>query len=248
MSLIDYHKSTTRELVALTHKVRNLVPNWGEDGKYKEVVLKNIIKRFLPEKFSIGTGFVIKQTENRGEHLSSTQIDLIIFSNDAPVLFREGDFVILTADAVKGIIEVKANVQNQNLQEIVRKANENGSFIFSGKKNKEENFFNGIFSYESRFKNDNIHLIERHVIEGNAPFIGRDNFENYKVNHISFDQRYFLKYWPEEERPHSVYCIPELSFSFFISNLIDTLSSESVEKNNFIWFANDKELHLERNF
>ena len=248
MSLIDYHKSTTKELVALTHKVRNLVPHWGEDGRFKEVVLKNIIRRFLPEKYSIGSGFVIKQTENRGEHLSSTQIDLIIYSNESPVLFREGDFVILTADAVRGIIEVKANVQNQGLRDVIRKANESGSFIFSGKRNKEENFFNGIFSYESNFTSDNLHLIERHVTDGNAPFAGQEFFEKYKVNHISFNERYFLKYWPDENPPHSVYNIPELSFSFFISNLIDTLSNESVEKNNFIWFANDKELNLERSF
>ncbi len=71
MSLINYHKNTSRELLALTDKVRNLITHWGEDGRYKEAVLKNVIKRFLPEKFIIATGFVIKQTESRGEHLSS---------------------------------------------------------------------------------------------------------------------------------------------------------------------------------
>src|SRR5436189_5415 len=128
MSLIDYHKSTTKELLAITHKVRNLITHWGEDGRYKEAILKNIIGRFIPEKYSIGTGFVIKQTENRGEHLSSTQIDLIIYDDESPILFKEGDFVILTADAVKGIIEVKANAQNQGLEGIVRKANQNLDF------------------------------------------------------------------------------------------------------------------------
>lgn len=100
MSLIDYHRNTSEELLALTNKVRNLINHWGEDGRYKEAVLKNVIKRFLPEKFSIGTGFVIKQTEIRGEHLSSRQIDLIIYDNASPLLFKEGDFVILTPDAV----------------------------------------------------------------------------------------------------------------------------------------------------
>ena len=99
MSLIDYHRTTIKELLALTNKVRNLISHWGEDGRFKEAVLKNVIRRFLPEKLTIGTGFVIKQTNNRGEHLSSRQIDLLIYDDASPVLFNEGDFVILTPDA-----------------------------------------------------------------------------------------------------------------------------------------------------
>ena len=120
MGLIDYHKTTTKELLALTNKVRNLIKHWGEDGRYKEAVLKNVIKRFLPEKFIIGTGFVVKQTNQRGEHLSSKQIDLLIYDDSSPVLFKEGDFVILTPDSVRGIIEVKANLKNQGITEVVR--------------------------------------------------------------------------------------------------------------------------------
>lgn len=86
MSLIDYHKTTTKELLTVTNKVRNLITHWAEDGRYKEAVLKNVIRRFLPEKYSIGTGFVIKQTANRGEHLSSRQIDLLICDDSSPVL------------------------------------------------------------------------------------------------------------------------------------------------------------------
>ena len=57
MSLIDYHRITSSELLALTKKVRSLITHWGEDGRYKEAVLKNVIGRFLPEKYSMATGF-----------------------------------------------------------------------------------------------------------------------------------------------------------------------------------------------
>jgi len=124
MSLIEYHKNTTKEILALTDKVRELVTHWGEDGRYKEAVLKNIIQRFLPEKYLIGTGFVVKQTENRGEHTSSRQIDLIIYDDSSPILFKEGDFVILTVDGIRGIIEVKANLLNQGVTKHLRKSNQ----------------------------------------------------------------------------------------------------------------------------
>lgn len=247
MSLIDYHKTTTEELLALTNKVRNLITHWGEDGRYKEAVLKNVIRRFLPEKFSIGTGFVIKQTKNRGEHLPSRQIDLLIYDDASPVLFKEGDFVILTPDAVKGIIEVKANLQNQEISQVLRRANENGQFIFSGKDNKKQKFFNGFFSFEGYNNNFDINVFVTYYLQSNEGFTDT-HFDKYKVNHVSLNKDWFIKFWKEDQNPHSLYNIQDLSFPFFISNLTDYLSNKSVKKNNFIWYATDKELNLIRQF
>lgn len=248
MSLIDYHRTTSSELLALTNKVRNLITHWGEDGRYKEAVLKNVIRRFLPEKFSIGTGFVIKQTANRGEHLSSKQIDLIIYDDASPVLFKEGDFVILTPDAVRGIIEVKANLQNQGLTAILQQANENGQFIFSGKEDKKQKFFNGIFSYEGYTNRFDIDTFSENYRNSNRDFETDPNYKKFKVNHVSLNKDWFIKLWNKDANPHSLYNIQDLSFSFFISNLTDTLSNKSVKKNNFIWYATDKELNLVRQF
>lgn len=246
MSLIDYHKTTTKELLALTDKVRNLITHWGEDGRYKEAVLKNVIRRFLPEKFTIGTGFVIKQTYNRGEHLSSGQIDLLIYDDASPVLFKEGDFVILTPDAVKGIIEVKANLQNQRISQVLRRANENGQFIFSGKDNKNQKFFNGVFSFEG-YNNFDRDVFVTSYLQSNEGFTDT-HFDKYKVNHVSLNKDWFIKFWKEDQNPHSLYKIQDLSFPFFISNLTDYLSNKSVKKNNFIWYATDKELNLIQQF
>ena len=55
MNTIDFHKSTAAELLAIKDRVRNLINHWGEDGRYKEAVIKTMIQRFLPEKFKIGT-------------------------------------------------------------------------------------------------------------------------------------------------------------------------------------------------
>jgi hypothetical protein len=243
MSLIEYHKSTTNELLSLTNKVRNLVQHWGEDGRYKEAVLKNIIRRYLPEKYLIGTGFVVKQTDNRGEHLTSRQLDLIIYDDSSPILFKEGDFVILTADSIRGIIEIKANLQNQGLTPVIKQANENGNFIFSGKTDKDQNFFNGVFSYEGYSNGFSYDTFAANYNEADDDFRALPDFSKFKVNHVSLNKDFFLKYWGNHENPHhSLYQITDLSFPFFISNLTDTLANTHVEKNNFIWFPEDKEL------
>lgn len=250
MSLLEYHRATTKELLAVTHKVRNLINHWGEDGRYKEAVLKNVLRRFLPEQFVIGSGFVVKPTKIRGEHESSRQIDLIIYNSASPVLFKEGDFVILTPDGVRAIVEVKNNLENQNLTSIIQQANENGRFIFSGKsaEDKKLKFFNGVFAYEGYLPQFSFDTFSANYSAGNASFEDNDGYARFKVNHVSINRDWFIKYWPEDEHPHSLYQIHDLSFPFFISNLSNYLANKSVTKNNFIWFATDKELNLRHQF
>lgn len=106
-----------------------------------------MINRFLPEKYKIASGFVIRPMQDYGEHQASRQIDLMIYDNESPIIFKEGDFVIATPDSVRAIIEVKTDIQNQNARTVINAANEKGKFIFEVKTNKEDLFFNGIFSY-----------------------------------------------------------------------------------------------------
>lgn len=87
---IAYHKSIAAEFKAYENRVRNLIGSnhWGEEGRFKEIILANYLKRVLPKHLSVGTGFV-KNVDG-----ITAQIDIIIYDNTFPVLFSEGDFVI----------------------------------------------------------------------------------------------------------------------------------------------------------
>lgn len=135
---------------------------------------------------------------------------------------------------------------NQGIRQVVSRANENGSFIFSGKEDKLQRMFNGIFSFEG-IPND-LKAFGQNFNQGNENFLLEGHYTNFKVNHVSLNKDWFIKYWPQDENSHSIYNIRDLSFSFFISNLNDTLANKSVQKNNFIWYATDKELNLVRQF
>lgn len=250
MDTIEFHKSTTKELLAIKDRVKNLINHWGEDGRYQEAVIKTMIQRFLPEKFRIGSGFIVRQTRNRGNHEPSKQIDLIIYDTSFPVLFKENDFVILTPDSVLRIIEVKANATNQGLQQIIKKSNDNGKFIFDGRIDKTKPLFNGIFSYESTV--NNVSTIANAI---NIPWreLGENVYKDkFCVNHISLNQDWFYKYWEHEHivgnQPHYLYEIKELSFSFFISNLMDWISGTSVIENSNLWFPIDKTIEVRKTF
>ena len=238
INLKEYHISTTKELLAQKDRVRNLVAHHGEDGKYKEAILKSILRKMLPERYLVATGFVVQQNENRGQHSHSSQIDIIIYDRDYPVLFKEEDFVIVTADAVKAIIEVKSNASNQSISKVVKKANDNGKFIYSAKDSieKEKLFFNGVFSFE----HSNIRTIANNATNIKQEVTDHE-FKKYMVNHFCLDHDYFVKYWNEQDK-YELYKLENLSFPFFISNLLNYLTNKTIEDNNFIWFVTDKSI------
>jgi len=242
-----FHISTSNELLAIKDRVRNLISHWGEDGRYKEAVLKSIIQRFLPGRYAIASGFVTKQSfDNNFGHESSRQIDLIVYDTNYPVLFRESDFVIVTPDSVRAIIEVKANLRNQGLEKVLRKSNLAGKFIFDGREDNEAPIFNGIFSFAGYSRRNVGNQLETNISNVIAEFANEADFNNFKVNHISFNKDLFYKFWlnGNEGSSNCIYKIEDLSFSYFISNLMDFLSGKSVLHNHDLWFPVNKEFDL----
>lgn len=246
MNTIDFHISTGKELIAIKDRVRHLIDHWGEDGRYKEAVLKSTIQRFLPEKYKIVTGFVVRPTNTRGTHKASKQIDLIIYDTRFPVLFKENDFAIVTPDSVRAIIEVKANIKNQGIEGVVRKANELGQFIHEGKQDQNIQFFNGVFSYAGyeRLNIDRPEALTNALVnsEGNISNLLHRN--RFKVNHICFNNDWFYKYWLQNDNSDGgyLYHIKDLSFAFFISNLMNYLQDQPMFNDSNLWFPVDKDI------
>ena len=148
----ELYESIAKEMHAKKNRVRNIIgdSHWGEEGKYKEILLKKIIQHYLPQDLSIGTGFIATKTN---ESISTTsQIDLILYQNSYPPLFREEDFVILHPEPICAIIEVKTNIRNskKDLEELLEKASRNAIEVLRNKKQRHPvHFFNGIFSYDT---------------------------------------------------------------------------------------------------
>jgi len=211
-------------LKVIQDRVRYLISNahWGEEGRYKEAVLRSIIRRFLPENVSIGTGFILKK-EGDGIIISN-QIDIIIYDNTYPVLFAEGDFLITTPANVKGIIEVKTNLDSSNVKNVVSIATNNGKVV-------DNEIFNGIFVYNGG------NIVNNRNISDNLKSALKES--KGIVNHICLGKDLFVKFCPRNTQgnssnKYSIYRIKDLSFSYFISNLAEQ-TSESKLKERW-WF------------
>src|SRR6058998_3443160 len=112
-----YFQSLAAEVEALKDRVRYLIEDahWQTDGEWKESVIRQVLRRHLPQSVSVGRGFVVTATA------TSRQIDVLIVDSGKPVLFRDGDLVFVTPDAVLGVIEVKSRATPPIVGEVAAK-------------------------------------------------------------------------------------------------------------------------------
>jgi len=217
-SSLEYQKSIAREFNATKDRIRYLIgsTHWGEDGRYKEVILMNFLKRLLPNNIEVGTGF-IKEGNN-----ISTQIDIIIYNPSLPLYFKENDFVIVHPKSVLGIIEVKSNPDRNKIADAIYKANQAGEVIQGNL------IFNGLFIFGEASKNQK-HSSKLLKNPRNGEFkkslldaLTKKN----GINHIVSNDGAFLKKWNNEDK-FSCYAIKELATSYFFSNLLDIINSRT---------------------
>jgi len=230
--------SITEELLTVENRVRHLIDdaNWGDEGRYKEAILRNVIKRFLPSNLSIGSGFIVK-VEHDGihpEHEVSKQIDIIIYDNTVPVLFSEGDFLITTPNNVRAIIEVKTSLDSTKLKKSIENAKHNAKLIENG------NVFTGLFVFEkckSSVLGKLKKLLPSLVTEGKT------------LRCLAVGPYYFIKHWQPGEHDSYPCSYPSyrfydfnqhdnkkmISFSYFISNIMADLIPEKSITDRF-WF------------
>jgi hypothetical protein len=119
-------------------------------GAYKERLLMSVLSQFIPRKYEVGTGFVLFPSEkqfdgdipegydvlNRSDHIVSRQCDIIVYdSNEFPVVFKDGDFVVVRPESVRSVIEVKGSLDSSEIDSFMN------HFIDFGRKWKRCNDF-----------------------------------------------------------------------------------------------------------
>ena len=112
-------------------------------GRYKERLLANFIRDYIPRSFDVGTGFVLFPHEdnsppggvqhhdplNQGAFTVSRQCDILVFdAATVPPVFRDDDFVVVRPEAVRAVIEVKGSLTLKDVKSLLE------SFVDFGRK------------------------------------------------------------------------------------------------------------------
>ena len=232
-----YHLSVTDELYSLKDRIRNLVSHWATDGESKEVALRSVLRRHLPESVIVGRGFVV------GPDTSSTQVDVLVVHASKPTLFKDGDLLIVTPDAVVAAIEVKTKLRTENefkdaiekltaIEEMCRDITGRdsvwtGLFVFEGDITQQESILRACSSsYKS---------IKRPI---NCITSGRQVFIRHWIRGADVNSRERGPVW------HS-YELPDVAPSYFVGNLVDWISAVDNSTASFAWFPvlGGKEIH-----
>jgi hypothetical protein len=249
---VEFQKSINQELQVAKNRVRHLIgdANWADEGTYKEILLRNVIRKYLPANLSVGKGYIMKNRAGYRNFKVSKQIDILVYDNTYPLIFSEGDFVIVIEDSVKGIIEVKSKIyagrENSNsLFKILEKFNSFDQFPKIREKGPGR-IFKGIFSYD--FSRD----INHHIIDESL------RMSEGMVNHICLNSSIFIRHWTSaqdlpayvdcDDHFYNIYDLEDLAHAYFISNLVHMSSGKELMDQYWISFPieGSKEVNRDR--
>ena len=234
-NLIDFHKSVNTEFDVLKNRVRQLIggKHWLSDGEHKESIIRKILKDRLPASVSTGRGFIYFRDD------VSTQLDVLIHKASHPVLFRDGGFVIVTADAPTTIIEVKTELyKKDDVEEAIEKmVKVIGRLRTECPTNKTCKA--GIFSIEGGYPSRN----PKEVLE--VLQAATDGKLGNVIDWLAFGPNTFIRFWenPKDEIINTpsvsswhLYRLEELARSYFISNVVLENSPDGSPISQTAWF------------
>lgn len=236
MNPADYYRSVTLELDALKSRVRNLIADghWPTDGEWKESVLRTVLRRHMPNTTGVGRGFIISP------HGASTQIDVLLYDTERPVLHQDGDLVFVTPDAVRGIVEVKATLRRGQVADVLAKLANNAALVPGA----GSRVFLGLFAYDAELGHDGDAFL-RAALQNAARGDARR-----AVNHVCAGWSLFSKYWPSHpltEEPMDkwfTYQVDQIAPGYFLANALESLIGQPIRDNLWAWYPSEgKEIH-----
>ena len=227
MNTSAYLKSLGDEMLALKDRVRYLISDshWQTDGEWKESVVRQMLRRSLPPSVLVSRGFVV------AGHAVTSQIDILLHRVDSPVIYRDGELVFLTPDAVVAIIEVKSRVTRGAFVKAVKKIGDNIALVRESPKCRA---LAGLISFETSG------LVTSCWMSEAAKDIPNSNFA---LNIAALGNDRFFRYWeltPEaptrQYNSWHVYDLAGQSFGYFLHSVVEAANPESVRRNNSLWY------------
>lgn len=95
------------------NEIHSQIVHKGERGGQREEVLRGFLEKYLPQKYSIGTGHIIDQYGK-----ISRQCDVVIYDAfNCPLLLVEKGYQLFPVESVYGVVEVKSSLDANSIKE-----------------------------------------------------------------------------------------------------------------------------------
>lgn len=110
MKLLEALRVAGRKIV-VDFEESKLISHSGEKGQFREFVLSNLLRPYLPECYGLGTGEVFSSDGS-----VSKQIDIVIYDNIySNVLLKNKSTSLFPCESIYGQIEVKSKLNKEEL-------------------------------------------------------------------------------------------------------------------------------------
>ncbi|HOB74124.1 MAG TPA: hypothetical protein PKG54_06325 [Phycisphaerae bacterium] len=108
----DYWQLRMEGATSRLKAAQKIVSHTGTRGSLAEALLRELIREFLPQRWGVGTGFIMSADRQR-----SNQVDVLIYDQfAASPIYRDGELVILSPKAAKVAVEVKSYLNKDEIE------------------------------------------------------------------------------------------------------------------------------------
>ena len=113
---MDFYRYLKDELLAKSGALRSLTQQSKVKGDYTEALVRDFIRRIIPQKFRVGHGIVY----NPKTEQSSKECDVIVYDiSEAAPLFESQDLVIVDSNQVRIVMQVKSTIDSNTMKEAI---------------------------------------------------------------------------------------------------------------------------------
>lgn len=226
--LQGYHQSIASELRSINRRIRQLIgdAHWLTDGEYKEAILRRVLRSHVPEVMRVGTGFVCYP---RGQ--TSKQLDILLTDTRKPTLFKDEGLVIVTADAVRAVIEVKTRLNTTTLRAALSKLGEDVARI----RQQNRSCMAGLYVY------DDDGIDDKKLLRALYAAAAKD--ESRAIDFVCVGANLFAQYSERVLNDKGgqpplwyAYNLNELAPAYFLSHFAWRTSDDRPEDMRFAWF------------
>lgn len=111
-SLPSLLRSLSADVERNLSDARELIGHEGEKGGASEEVWRRLLRKHLPLRYQVDTGFIVDSRNNFSE-----QVDIVIFDRQySPLVFELGARRIFPAESVYAVLEVKQTINLENIR------------------------------------------------------------------------------------------------------------------------------------
>lgn len=134
------------------------IPHPGEMGGQLEESLRALLRKYLPEKYQIGTGHVVGRyyypDTGKDQQDISRQVDVVVFNRiDFAPLFNAPGYQIYPQEGVEVAIEVKATLNGEELEKAINNIQRVKVLSFTdGEAERDHEIIGVIFAYNTSYE------------------------------------------------------------------------------------------------